>query len=438
MTAKTFAFIHANIIPMDEEHVLFDQTIIVQNGRITEIGPSASTDILGGAIQIDATGQYLIPALADMHIHLEGPAWNIMFPPDAQFSAEDLDFEEILSPYIANGITTVQVMSALPEHIALRDQINREEIIGPRLILNRMIDGPGQSWPSPINTQVSTPEEARQVVYESKEASYDGLKVYTFLDQACYDAILAAAEEVGMPVTGHIPNALSVEHILGSGQRLIAHAEEVVRQARGDFSSENIDYLADLIADSNTWITPTLTTTRKIMAIFDNLDEELSRPEMDILHPMVGGIWAYLIENMYLQIPPEHQQTIRNGFKNFQRPFTKSLHDKGSKLMAGTDAFIPTNLPGFSIHDELLELVAVGLTPYEALKTSTTHPLEYLGELDDSGTVEIGNRANMVLLGGNPLEDIKNTRAIRGVFYNNKWLKRDDLQRNMETLEANF
>ena len=96
-----------------------------------------------------------------------------------------------------------------------------------------MIDGPGQSWPPPINTQVNTPAEARQVVCESKGAGYDGLKVYTFLDQACYDANLATGEEVGMPVTGHIPNALSVEHILVPLAVTIAHAEEIVRQACG-------------------------------------------------------------------------------------------------------------------------------------------------------------------------------------------------------------
>ena len=84
--------------------------------------------------------------------------------------------------------------------------------------------------------------------------------------------------------------------------------------------------------------------------------------------------------------------------------------------MTGTDALIPTNIPGFSIHDELLELVEIGLTPYEALKASTTHPMEYLGELDDAGTIDIGKRADLVLLEANPLEDIRDTRQIAGVM----------------------
>ena len=434
MSSQIFAFLHANIIPMDAERLLSDQTLIVQNGRITQIGSAAHTPVPANALQIDATGEYLLPAFADMHIHLEGQAWNLMFPPGAQFSTDDLNFEQILFPYLANGVTTVQIMSALPEHITLRDQINRGEISGPRLILNRMIDGPGQSWPPPINTQVATPEEARQVVFESKAAGYDGMKVYTFLDQVCYDAILAAAHELDMPVSGHIPDALSVEHILAAGQNLIAHAEEVMKHAKGDFSPERIEYFASLVADSDTWITPTLTTSRNILAIFDDLETELVRPEMEYLHPQAKGVWDYLINNMYLPMPSEHQEYIRRGFEDFQRPFTKALHEKSVKLMAGTDALIPTNIHGFSLHDELQEFTAVGLTPFEALKTATTHPWEYLGMFEIAGTIEVGKRADLVLLNGNPLQNISNIEKVTGVMIEERWLNRAAIQSRMINL----
>jgi len=149
LPSQTFAFVHTNVIPMDKERVLSDQTVIVQNGRISEIGDAMGIIIPTGAIRIDAAGQYLIPTLADMHIHLEGQAWNIIFPPDDQFSDADLDFNKILFPYIANGIITAQVMSALPDHISLRDRINQGEILGPRLVLSRMIDGSQRAWAMP-------------------------------------------------------------------------------------------------------------------------------------------------------------------------------------------------------------------------------------------------------------------------------------------------
>ena len=241
-----------------------------------------------------------------------------------------------------------------------------------------------------------------------------------------------------MPVIGHIPDALSVEHIVTSGQVLIAHSEEVMKQAQGNYSPEKIDYFSDLIANSNTWITPTLITSRNILAIFDDLESELSRPEMRYLHPMAQGIWSFINENMYLKIPAEHQMVIRKGFEEFQLPFTKALHDKGVKLMAGTDVLIPTNLPGFSLHDELIELVEIGLSPFEALLSATAHPMTYLGELNDAGTLEIGKRSNLVLLSANPLENIQNARKILGIMYQGNWVDHEYIQTEMDALATNL
>jgi len=438
-TGESIAFTNVNVIPMDKERVLQDQTVIVREGRISEIGPASSTKVPAGATKIDGTGQYLIPALADMHVHMLGDAWNVMFPPEAQFTAADLDFSKFLFPYVANGVATVAVMSALPEHIALRDQIGRGEVLGPRLILGRMIDGPEIAWPQPISTWVATAAEARQAVLDAKEAGYDRIKVYSFLNQESYDSIMATAEEIGMPVDGHIPMALSVEYILEAGQNLIAHAEEVMKHAKGNYEQERIDYFAKIIAESDTWITPTLITTRNILALFDDHEKELARPEVRYLqHPMHQGVWSYLIYNMYLPMPPEHRQKIRDGFELFQRPLTKALHDRGVKLMAGTDSLLPTLVPGFALHRELEELVGVGLTPYEALRASTTNPFEFLGELDDAGTVEVDKRADLVLLEANPLEDITNSRKIAGVMIQGRWLPKAELQEGLEELAAYY
>jgi cytosine/adenosine deaminase-related metal-dependent hydrolase len=432
------AFAGVNVIPMDSDRVLQDQTVLVVDGRILSIADAADGEIPAGAQLIDASAKYLIPALSDMHIHLEGEAWNQMFPPEKQFPPEALDFEKLLYPYVANGVATVQVMSALPEHIELRERIARGEILGPRLVLSRMVDGPGRAWPPPISTWVSSPEEARQAVVDIHRDGYDSIKVYSFLDRASYEAILTTADEVGIGVGGHIPYEMSLEGVLDAGQTLIAHSEEMIKFARSPYTQEEIESCARTIAGSGAWITPTLTTSRHILAVFEDFEGELARPEARYLHPMDLGIWSFIHTNLYQPIPQDQRTMIRDGYEQFQRPLTRALNAAGARLMTGTDALIPSNVPGFSVHDELAELVDVGLSPYEALRSSTTEPHAFLGEIDEAGTISVGKRADLVLLESNPLADIAATRDISGVMIRGQWIGRDEIQRGLEELAVAY
>lgn len=209
-----------------------------------------------------------------------------------------------------------------------------------------------------------------------------------------------------------------------------------MKHAHGKHDKEQIEYLARIIAEKGTWITLTLITSRNILAVFDDFEKELRRPEVRYLHPMALGIWTFVNTNLYQKIPRESRSKIREGLETFQRPFTKAFHDAGGNMMIGTDALIPSTVPGFSIHRELEELVDAGLTPYEALRTSTTRPYEFLGELDKTGTIDTGKRADLVLLEKNPLEEIGNTRKITGVMIQGRWLSKTDIQKGLDAVLA--
>lgn len=332
-------------------------------------------------------------------------------------------------------MTTVEALSAVTDHIPVRDKIDRGEILGPRLVLAVMIDGNPSAWPSCFTAgQVGTAEEARQAVLDFKKAGFDRLKVYGFLSPEAYDSIMATAKEVGMEVDGHIPLSQSVEKVLKAGQKSISHTEELAKSAKGDFSKEKAEYYAKSIADAGVWVVSTLIANRKIMESADDLEGGLQRPENRYAHPIIQMGWSPQA-NQYADMDPERRDRLGREFE-FQLMLTKAMLDSGVKMMAGSDAMLPLIPPGFSLHWELEELVGAGFTPYQALRTSTTNPHEFLGELDRAGTIETGKTASLVLLGKNPLEDITNTRKIEGVMVRGRWLSKEELQQGLDKVAA--
>ena len=435
--ARAVAFVRANVIPMDTERVLRDQTVIVANGRITEIGPSAAVKVPEGVLRIDAAGKYLLPALADMHVHLLNDAWKMMLKPDALAASKVLPDEQFLFPYLANGVTMVQVLSATPEDLAVRKRIERGEMLGPRMILAPMIDGPKKAWPPPISTWVGDAAEARAAVVQAKRAGYDKIKAYSFLSRESYDAIVAAAQEQNMDVIGHVPMALSVEYIIDAGQKLIAHSEELGKHAKGDYSPERIEYYADLMVRRGVWMIPTLITSHSIFQLFDDTAAVLGRREaMYFRHPLEQGVWSFIAGNLYLPMPEQHRQSIRDGYHRFQQPLTRVFHQKGGKLLAGSDAPLPGLVPGFALQRELGELVDAGLTPFEALRTSTTAPFEYLGESERAGRVAVGQQSDLLLVAGNPLKDLSALSLVAGVLVRGRWIGKTEIQQRMQELAA--
>ncbi|HSA95854.1 MAG TPA: amidohydrolase family protein [Acidobacteriota bacterium] len=424
---------------MGEERVLRDQTVVIADGKIVEIGPARAVKVPAGAFHVDARGRYLLPALCDMHVHLLGEAWNIMLRPEVRSASKDIPFESFLFPYLANGVTTVQALSATREEITLRERIARGELLGPRLILARMIDGPKKAWPPPLSTWVASAKEAREAVRRAKDEGYDKIKVYSFLNKESYDAIISAAKELRMDVIGHIPMDLSVEYVLDAGQKLIAHTEEVAKHAGGNYDPERIDYFAARMAKRGVWMIPTLMTTRSILDFFADPTSIYAGPGAAYFrHPMQLGVWSFMTANLYGPIPAEARKKLREDFERFQRPLTKAFHEKGGKLVAGSDAMMIGVFPGFALHRELKELVDVGLTPFEALRTSTTSPFEYLGESDRAGTIEVGKRSDLLLLDDNPLEDISAASKIAGVLIRGRWIGRDDIHKTMQEIAASF
>jgi CubicO group peptidase (beta-lactamase class C family)/imidazolonepropionase-like amidohydrolase len=438
-SAGTVAFVNVTVIPMDQERLLEGQTVIIREGTIAQIGPGSSVDIPEDAIVVEGDGRFLTPGLSDMHAHLN-------------------EYENDLLLYLANGVTTIRELNGKAPHLAWRDEIAQGERPGPNLWVyssligsSSIVDraGRGRYQRDPII--VDSAEEAEAVVLDLMEQGYDGLKAYSFLSADAYQALVAAAEKHGAPVSGHIPYSIWYDDFLRFGHKDVAHEEEFIKILLDDppFSPDmdvdeyyagvklRLPEMAQDAAEAEVWVTTTLALMRAIAEQRYHLDEVLSRPEVQYVNPFALTEW--IPGNNRYELDPEDpmrdtNQKYWDAYFSYQVELAGEMHRAGVPLLAGTDANVPGAVPAFSLHDELETLVEAGLSPYEALRTSTVNPALHLEISDQAGTVEVGKRADLLLLDANPLEDISNTRSIAGVMVRGRWYTRSDLDQMLEEI----
>jgi imidazolonepropionase-like amidohydrolase len=427
VNAEQTAFVGVNVLSIDAGEVLEDQTVVVQDGRIVAMGLRDSAAVPDDATEIDGTGKYLMPGLADMHVHLMNQE---MITALTKKEGPIQPIENMLHLYLANGVTTVRVMAGYPELLELRDAIARGEVLGPRLIVTTpLLDGPKPIWPAPLSRSIPNADAARAVVQEAKRDGYDMIKVYTLLSRAAYDAIIEEAEKVNLKVVGHVPVLVGQERVFESGQAEITHAEEYWRFTR-NYGDEVVDRFTAMTKESGMWFSPTLTTYRDQMTDGETV---MGRPENRYLEPRILEFWATRVPpastNEKAQARWDQQVEVLGGF---MRRLVKSLYDAGVPLMTGTDALNPMAVPGFSMHRELGEFVDAGISIQDSLRAATSGPAKFMEETDDWGTVAIGQRADLVLLNANPLEDIANTKKIEGVMVRGQWLMGEAMQQRLD------
>ena len=426
------AFVNVNIVPMDEERVLAGQTVIVKDGLIAALGPVDQVKVPSGAVKIDGRGKYLMPGLADMHIHLE--VFN-----------EQVN-TVMLRLFVANGVTSVLNLFGAANHLKLREQVARGEILGPAIYTSG-----GFISNAPVSTP--TPDEVERAVLAQKRAGYDIIKIHGDFSREAYHKVFEVARREGMRVIGHLPRNLGIEAAFEEKQDAIAHAEEYLyayfffkpATSPADSSPEarlrwitdqasRIPSVAEATAKAGIWVSPTLTVYSGIARQVDDIDTVLNRPEMKYLPPWIASRFAKE-NNDYVR---RFKKETAKGFfarADLLSKLVKGLQNAGVKLLAGTDTPVPSVVPGFSLHDELREMVAAGLTPYESLRTATANPAEFL-RTDNFGTVGVGKRADLILVNGDPLKDINNASRRAGVMVQGRWFTEEELKKMLNEMSV--
>ncbi len=412
----TYAIENVNIIPMTKENkVIENATVVIKENKIFTINGS----IPKSATTIDGTGKWLIPGLIDMHVHtLADGSPFVLYPTKGPLVSYNT--QNNMTPYIANGVTTIFDLGARTEHFGQRNEIIRGDVIGPRMALAKVIGG------KKSNPIAKTPSDGRNAVRFAKEEGYEFIKVYTWLNEETFKAVIDEAKKQNMKVVGHIPVTFKekqAKDFFVPHFGLIAHAEELSKLT-DDFSYEKAQEYARLAKNNNTWLIPNLTNMLSISQQAKSLQNIENLKGFKYVHPLMQSKW--LTSNGYYGAS-EKLIEYYNKLYNFHILIVKAFKEAGVPMVAGTDAGISGIIWGFSLHNELKLLVEAGLTNEEALTSATRLGAEWLEIGDKLGTIEAGKFADLVLLEENPLDNISNTRKISGVFVNGKWIDRSKI-----------
>lgn len=416
------AFVGVNVVPMDSDHVILNQTVLIEGGKIAAIGDHLQ--IPKDARVIEGAGAFLSPGLADMHTH--------------STTREDLKV------YLANGVTTILNMGDASGGFidTVRPAANEGSIPGPHVYAAFKVDGS----PQYNELFVTTPDEARAVVKIAKTNGYDFIKVYNNLSPECFQALIDEGRIEHVPVVGHGVTSVGLRRQLDAGQVMVAHTEEflytVFSGPKGIPDSapdpSKIPAAIDFVLHDKAYVTADLNTYATIARQWGK--------------PQVAAGFLRMPEARYLR-PEDRLLWVREDYKTrkgslgakleFLKRFTKAMSDAGVPLIAGTDApSIPGLVAGFSLHDDLSALTDAGLSQYQALSTATRTPGEFirraLPKADSFGTVVVGNRADLVLTRENPLMNLATLRKPLGVMARGHWYSATDLRGLMESVTAEY
>jgi imidazolonepropionase-like amidohydrolase len=413
----------ANVITMEGDRVLRDQTVIVTDGRISALGGAANTQVPANATRVDARGKFLVPGIAEMHAHIPSTVGQL----GPQFS------EDVLFLYIAAGATTIRGMQGHPSQLELKQRVESGALIGPRMWL---------AAPQLSGNNANSAGAAERLVRDAKTAGYDLLKVQEGVSQEAYAAIARMAREVGLPWGGHVPNDVGVAGALRERQTTIDHIDDYFVAAQRDGVTEpsaatidesKIPRLATATRDAGVAIVPTQSLWETLRGVHP-AEQLMARPELRYMPRAMIESWNQRVVDTRASANLDEAR----AHVAFRDRMLKAMSDAGVTILLGTDAPQVFSVPGFSLFHEMRDMVEAGMTPLQVLHSGTVAVARHLGVAGEAGTIAIGKRADLILLDANPLEDIANMEKRSGVIVNGRWLSRAVIDRTLDEIAARW
>lgn len=416
-SAALTVFQNVFVLTMTDQGAVHNAQVIVENGKIISVGASDSPAPAGARV-IDATGKYLMPGLADMHVHY---------------------FSESEGPlFLANSVTTVRNLWGSAQTFELDAKAKAGAYWGPHIYTSGpLMDGPEPIWGAGA-IEITSPEEAAGAVESQRASGYKAIKLYAKLSRESYAAAVGAAKEAKMQVWTHVPAAMSVEDVLDLGVDSIEHLDGYSRSLTPDgykppkgrgqslarWASAEEGKLADLAtrtAKAGVWNAPTFAVIAKRYEYAQDTEGYFASDAGAYVGKGLREWWSGSAAGMK-ELSPRAEAAVVN-----HRAFVKALYDAGAGLLVGTDTPNPFVTAGFSIHDELNAFVEAGIPVEDVLRIATADAARFLNAEGEFGVIAEDARADLVLLDVDPRTDLNTLRYPAGVMINGRWANRNIL-----------
>ncbi|MSQ97894.1 MAG: hypothetical protein EXR85_01125 [Xanthomonadales bacterium] len=433
------AFTGINVVDVNAGAIVPDQTVVIADGRIVQIAPANAISLAPDVSIVDGAGKYLAPGLMDMHAHV--------------FT------ESSLIPYLANGITTVRNMWGSVETLAMREAVAAGRLPGPRIYTaGGLLDGAPKIWAG--STEVTDPASVDAIVAQQAADGYDFVKIYSRLSPAVFDAIIAAGKKHGIEVSGHVPQDVPFLHAIGSGMRTSEHflgalwavlsdpslsnpdlsafddrsKEFILALGRGEVDAgslvdpERVAALGSALAKQEFWLVP----TQDVMKSFTHTKRQPHPETVRFMSPVDRQLMK-MLEDPSFQMMPEENLNGEDVLFQVRSELLFDLYQAGARILVGTDDSLQS---GFVVVDEMEALADVGLAKADVLRAATSEPANYLRKSGELGVIAVGAAADLILIEGNPLENLEALRLPTGVMRAGVWYTRQQLDEMLEVIAA--
>jgi len=419
--AERLALVGGSLIDGSGAAAVPHSTVVIERGRIVAVGRETDVRIPPGTTVVDVRGKTILPGLWDMHAHFEQVEWGPV--------------------YLAAGVTTVRDCGNEFEFItAVRDAIANGRGLGPRLLLAGVVDG---TSPFSLGVQsVDTPEQARMWTDRYHDARFEQIKIYSSVKLEELKVIIAEAHRLGMTVTGHVPEGLNAYQVVEAGQDQINHVQYVADIMHAPLSPDSgtvasgwrqraqlvpeIDLNSPEARKAVAFLKAHGTVIDPTIALSELFTATTAKPAASF-EPGVNDVAPELVEQIADVGPPTERSQLNERVYEKELAIVGALHRAGIPIVAGTDQAVP----GHSLHRELELYVEAGFTPMEAIQAATLVPARVMGLDREAGTIHEGKRADLIVIDGDPLAEIRNTRNVEFTITNGRMYTSADLWRSV-------